>query len=240
MDPYVYPNSSVLINKLNIRDEQELIDVEAQLLIAGIIDIHSIIDDLDFTDYTSLQTIHRFLFEDLYTWAGEFRTINIYKNERVLNGLSINYSDKDQIINDLKSIFNWTSHIQWSHENRQLPSQFAKLMTDIWRIHPYREGNTRAVSIFMKLFADKHQLTFNAELLSQNAGYLRNALVMAAVDEAPEPSYLHRIIADALALTVSDIPQSDEAHSEKYQSIANYKVVHYEEKPFYTKPDDSK
>ena len=109
MDPYVYPNSSVLINKLNIRDEQELIDVEAQLLIAGIIDIHSIIDNLDFTDYTSLQTIHRFLFEDLYTWAGEFQTINIYKNERVLNGLSINYSDKDQIINDLKAIFNGAS-----------------------------------------------------------------------------------------------------------------------------------
>lgn len=60
MDPYVYPNSSVLINKLNILDEQELIDVEAQLLIAGIIDIHSIMDDLDFRKYSSLQTIHRF------------------------------------------------------------------------------------------------------------------------------------------------------------------------------------
>lgn len=47
MDPYVYPNSSILINKLNIQDEQELIDVEAQLLIAGIIDIHTIMDDLD-------------------------------------------------------------------------------------------------------------------------------------------------------------------------------------------------
>lgn len=54
MDPYVYPNSNVLINKLNIQDEQDLIDVEAQLLIAGIIDIHSIIDDLDFHDYICL------------------------------------------------------------------------------------------------------------------------------------------------------------------------------------------
>ena len=44
MDPYVYPNSIVLINKLNIQDEQELIDVEAQILIAGIIDIPSIME----------------------------------------------------------------------------------------------------------------------------------------------------------------------------------------------------
>ena len=67
MDLYIYPNSNVLINKLNIQDEKELIDVEVQLLIAGIIDIHSIIYDLDFHNYTCLQTIHRFLFEDLYT-----------------------------------------------------------------------------------------------------------------------------------------------------------------------------
>lgn len=239
MDPYVYPNSSVLINKLNILDEQELIDVEAQILIAGIIDIHTIMDDVDFCNYNCLQTIHRFLFEALYTWAGEFRTINIYKSERVLNGVSITYSDKSQIISDLKRIFKWAEQINWTHQNPQLPSQFAKFMTDIWRVHPYREGNTRAVSIFMKLFADKHDLTFNAELLSQNASYLRNALVMAAVDEAPEPSYLHRIITEALYLNENAIAHQVDSNSEKYQTIGQYDVTNYEEKPFNTKTNES-
>lgn len=238
MDSYVYPNSNVLINKLNIQDEQELIDVEAQLLIAGIIDIHSIIEDLDFRDYTCLQTIHSFLFEDLYTWAGEFRTINIYKSERVLGGLSITYSDKSRIEIDLKQIFKWAATISWTHKNPQLPSQFAKFMTDIWRVHPYREGNTRAVSIFMKLFADKQGLSFDAELLSQNAGYLRNALVMAAVDEAPEPSYLHRIITDALSLNTTQILLNADTNQEKYQTIGQYDVTNYEEKPFDTKIDE--
>ena len=238
MDPYVYPNSNVLINKLNIQDEQELIDVEAQLLIAGIIDIHSIIDDLDFHDYTCLQTIYRFLFEDLYTWAGEFRTINIYKSERVLGGLSITYSNKSRIESDLKQIFKWAATINWTHKNPQLPSQFAKFMTDIWRVHPYREANTRAVSIFMKLFADKQGLSFDAGLLSQNAGYLRNALVMAAVDEAPEPSYLHRIITDALSLNTTQILLNADTNQEKYQTIGQYDVTNYEEKPFDTKIDE--
>ncbi|GEK35585.1 Fic/DOC family protein [Kurthia sibirica] len=239
MDPYVYQNSSVLINKLHIIDENELIDVEAQLLIAGIIDIHSKLNELDFTHYTCLQTIHRFLFEELYTWAGEFRTINIYKNESVLNGLSIIYSDKKHIVNDLKNIFQWASQIEWSHQNPQLPSQITKFMTDIWRVHPYREGNTRAVSIFIKLFADKYELSFHAELLSQNANYLRNALVMAAVDEAPEPSYLQHIILDALMFNLSEITEPTKIDSTKYQSIGKYDVTNYEEKPFYTKPDES-
>lgn len=97
MDPYVYPDSSVLVNKLNIQDEQELISIEAQLLIAGLLNVESITDQLDFNNYYCLKDIHRFLFQDLYTWAGEFRTINIYKEERVLNGLSISYSDYAKI-----------------------------------------------------------------------------------------------------------------------------------------------
>lgn len=109
MDPYIYTGTNILINKLNIQDEQQLIDIEAQLLIAGILDISSIVHEINFQEYQSLQTIHRFLFHELYSWEGEFRTVNIYKTERVLNGLSIIYSDKDQITSDLKAVFSWAN-----------------------------------------------------------------------------------------------------------------------------------
>ena len=111
-------------------------------------------------------------------------------------------------------------------------------MTDIWRVHPHREGNTRTVSIFMKLFAEKHRLSFNAELLSQNAGYLRNSLVMAAVAEAPEPSYLHRIITDALTSNETKVVQSTEKSKKNYQTIGQYDVTNYEEKSFETNIDE--
>lgn len=71
-------------------------------------------------------------------------------------------------------------------------------MIKLWRVHPYREGNTRTVSIFMKLFAEASRLGLNAQLLSQHAGYLRNALVFATIEEAPEPQYLLNMISDAL------------------------------------------
>ena len=84
---------NILINKLNIKDEKELIDVEAQLIIAGILDITSISTEINFQEYRSLQKTHHFLFHELYAWAGEFRTVNIYKTERVLIGLSVDYSN---------------------------------------------------------------------------------------------------------------------------------------------------
>lgn len=171
MDPYVYPQSNILKNKLDIQNEQELVIIEAQLLIAGIVDIQSIADQIKFQDFESLQIIHRFLFKDLYVWAGEFRTINIFKSERVLGGLSVTYSNKDQIENDLTHIFNWANKVDWAPLNMHVTKNFAKFMTELWRIHPFREGNTRTVSVFMKLFADDSGIEFDEQLLSQNAGY---------------------------------------------------------------------
>lgn len=229
----MYPNSNVLINRLNIQDEQELITIEAQLLIAGILDIQAITNQIDFRNSTSLQTIHQYLFQELYAWAGKFRTINIYKSERVLNGLSITYSNKSQIQSDLNTVFNWANTVTWSPSDPQLAFNFSKFMTELWRVHPFREGNTRTVSIFIKLFTEAKGIEFDEQLLSQNAGYLRNALVLAAVEEAPEPEHLYRMITDALGSTITD-PVIDDSPLEKYQSIGQYDVSNYEEKPFTT------
>ena len=234
MDPYVYSNTNILINKLNIKDEKELIDVEAQLIIAGILDITSIFAEISFQEYRSLQKIHHFLFHELYSWAGEFRTINIYKTERVLNGLSVDYSNEDQITSDLKAIFSWANSKQWNYSNPQLSEDFSALMTNLWRVHPYREGNTRTLSIFMKLFAEANNLAFNAQLLSQHAGYLRNALVLAAVEEASEPQYLLKMITDALNLGTLSMVELGDEESSNYQVIGQYDVSKYEEKPFKT------
>lgn len=237
MDPYIYPGTQVLKNKLNIQDEQELINIEAQLLIAGILDIPSILDEIDFQQYQSLQKIHCFLFQELYEWAGEFRSINIYKSERVLGGVSFMYSDYQTIPSELEAIFKWVNTVVWNRTNLNLARDFSTLMTDIWCVHPYREGNTRAVSIFMKLFADKHNIPFNAQLLSENAGYLRNALVLAAVEEEPEPQHLLKIMSDALGLLETHTQTEDIDESCTYHVIGKYNVSNYEEKPFKTNYD---
>ena len=53
------------------------------------------------------------LFSDLYDWAGENRCINMYKEEPVLNGLSVEYSDCHNIDNDLEKLDQYFKSIKW-------------------------------------------------------------------------------------------------------------------------------
>lgn len=196
MDPYVYPNSHVLINRLNIQDEQNLITFKTQLLIGTLLEIQPIAHTFDLNDYLSLKAIHQFLFEDVYTWAGGFRTVNFINNVHTF----IDTSDYTKIDTDLNAIFKWANLEDWTHENPQLPTNFTKFMMDIWRIHPFRDGNTMTVSVYMKLLADEKGISFNAELIAQNADSFRNALVMATREEAPEPNRLYEMIRDTLRI----------------------------------------
>lgn len=234
MDPYVYEGTNILKNKLNIKDEQMLIDIETQFFIANTLDMTSIVEEIDMKSRYSVQQIHKFLFQQIYEWAGEFRTVNIHKSEPVLGGLSVIYSEKGKIKQDLITLFNWSKTVHWDNENKDLANDFAKFMTELWRIHPFREGNTRMTSVFMNLFAKVNELSFNGEILSQYPGYLRKALVLATVQEAPEPQHLLKMLKDALGLLKTEEVELHEDQPNIYKTIKQYDVSTYKQKPFKT------
>jgi cell filamentation protein len=235
-DPYTYPNSHILINKLDIRDEEELVEIEAQLFIAAIVDLENSFNVTDLFHPDSVQQIHSYLFDNLYAWAGNFRTINIYKPERVLSGLSVSYSDYQNIPFVLADIYEWAFTIKWDQREPDVVKNFTKLLVDLWRVHPFREGNTRTLSVFMKLFAEKHGISFNEQILSNHAGYFRAALALAAVEEAPEPESLGSMIQDAFGVPGAGDLVELESSSDRYQSIEQFDVEHYEEKYFSVDP----
>jgi cell filamentation protein len=74
-DPYTYENSTVLINKLDLRDQAELDDFEAEISSARASEPLPG-GDLDFAHYCA---VHRHLFQDVYEWAGMPRTVRISK-----------------------------------------------------------------------------------------------------------------------------------------------------------------
>jgi len=98
-DPYLYPDSAVLRNLLDIHDEDALNLAEAELSRANMMLLY----EQGFSDFSSqgLQAIHKTLFGDVYDWAGEFRLINIQKREQQLAGLSVWYSNDNDIERDL-------------------------------------------------------------------------------------------------------------------------------------------
>lgn len=86
-DPYLYKDVPVLRNKLNIKDEHTLDLVEVEQSRANMM----ILYEQGFHDFSpaGLCYIHRFLFGDIYDWAGEYRKINIEKAEQLLGGRSV-------------------------------------------------------------------------------------------------------------------------------------------------------
>jgi cell filamentation protein len=64
------------------------------------------------------------LFKEVYSWAGKPRTINIYKTEPVLGGLSVNYSEHNQIMKDLNKIQNDIDSFDWENSSKKVTGFF--------------------------------------------------------------------------------------------------------------------
>lgn len=171
-DPYLYEGSSVLHNLLNIHDEKELDLAEAELSRANMMLLY----EQGFDDFSTLgiKTIHKVLFEDVYAWAGEFRTINIQKREPLLAGISVWYADSDNIKGDLDAAWKAINRIPWKKLSRkEFASQIARKFPLLWQVHPFREGNTRTIVLLMTFFVEHHGYYFDKDLLAASAGYVR-------------------------------------------------------------------
>lgn len=218
-DIYVYEGTNVLINKLNIRDNSKLDEAEG---IYVSIALRKIIENpIKIRTLSDIRKIHFLLFEKLYEWAGEDRKMNMYKSEPVLNGLSVSYSDYKSIDSDLKKLNIRFKNIKWNelHSKEKIES-VVDIFSKLWRIHCFREGNTRTISIMMYLFMKQIGLKVDVAFIGEHAKYFRSALVLASIDQYSEYEHLTNMLMDSVYL--KDIP------SNKYKTIRDYEVDKYE------------
>ena len=105
-DPYVYEGTNVLKNKLDIKDEATLGKAESDFV--GLAANRLRHSDFVIENIQDGLKIHKFLFSNLYDWAGLPRTIDIFKGESLLGGRSIDYVYAfyiDKALNDLNKEF---------------------------------------------------------------------------------------------------------------------------------------
>lgn len=76
---YCYPNSDVLVNKLNIRNIDRLHEAERRITMFRLDDLLNNPIKENF-DLKHLQSIHEYLFQDIYEWAGKIRIVDIAKS----------------------------------------------------------------------------------------------------------------------------------------------------------------
>ncbi len=124
--------------------------------------------------------IHRRLFSDVFEHAGQIRQYNITKNEWVLNGDTVIYAPFDSINSTLD--YDFKTEKEFSYEGLSVSESIrhiAKFTSDIWQIHPFCEGNTRATAVFIIKYLKTFGFDINNDIFAENSWYFRNALVRA-------------------------------------------------------------
>jgi cell filamentation protein len=149
-DPDCYPDTCVLINLLDIRDEQILEDAERDITLLRAAEVEFLPPPYSFSQLCSL---HKTLFGDLYPWAGSIRQIDISKGDtRFCN---VTYIDAE-----INKLFAELTHASFFQDlgRKELISAASEFYGDLNMIHPFRDGNGRAQRLFFE-----HLIT--------NAGY---------------------------------------------------------------------
>ena len=142
---YCYPNTGVLKNRLGIRDGNTLKKVETDLSSIRQNDlVRSPITGFFTTNH--LCRIHRYMFGDLYPFAGHFRREDIMKGET-------RFLPHQSIKQKLSALL---SALQQEHYLKDLPfpaliSRSAYYFAELNYIHPFREGNGRSTREFMRI-----------------------------------------------------------------------------------------
>ncbi|MCR4911232.1 MAG: Fic family protein [Bacilli bacterium] len=217
-DPYVYEGTNVLINKLNIRDENELGRAESEFVIFAIEELKN--ESFVVNNIFDALKIHKYLFKDLYEWAGCARTIDVYKGESLLDGKSIDYVFASYINQALKDLDNEFQIVDWEGLNsRKKIEKVCYFVTEFWHIHPFREGNTRTTAMLLYFLIKKAGLHINISFLSKNGKYFRNALVLNSLYSNSKPEYILGIVTDAV--TVRNVS------NKKYETIEGFEVNKY-------------
>ena len=143
-DEYCYPGTNVLKNKLNIRDvdtlncaERDFSSVrQAELANKGVTG--------DFS-FVHLCSIHKQLFQDVYTWAGKMRTVDISKGT-VFCFVQFIEEQFEKLYRELKK----EKYLSDITDKKQMSVRLAYYLAELNMIHPFREGNGRTQRVYIE------------------------------------------------------------------------------------------
>lgn len=143
---YCYKGTSVLINLLGITNDEDLYNAERELVSLRTLELIENPIKGEF-DFNYLKSIHKYLFQDIYKWAGNIRTCNIAKKDLFCLAMYIEPAAKDIFQNLKKEKY----FIDYEYEEKL--NKLVDLFADINALHPFREGNGRSQRFFIEALA---------------------------------------------------------------------------------------
>lgn len=187
---YCYRDTTVLKNKLCLRDlnalkqyEEEIVSTKSYALILNPISGHF--------SKTHLFNIHLYLFEDIYTFAGKIRKEQIYKGNTMFYPPSCINNELNKLFGKIKLFKNSV------HDENALFDFTAYIMAELNIIHPFREGNGRAIREFIRQWLLKFGYSLNWGKVHHND--ILDASIMSVDD--------YKVLIPILKKCVSDTNQ---------------------------------
>lgn len=171
-DPYCYEGTTVLKNIPDLQGQRALDRFETaittqraqELLPSGRLSV------------THYRAIHRHLFQDVYVWAGRFRTVRIAKGGSM-------FCYPEHIQTEMRRVFGTLRNKQYlrDHDVGQFAIELASFLSELNAIHPFRDGNGRSQMVFTAILAQQaghplslHRLQPELFLAAMIAGFNGN------------------------------------------------------------------
>ena len=183
-DPYCYPNSEILVNRLGLRDQATLDAYEAMItaqrgeepLPRGRL------------GYAHYRAIHRHLFQDVFDWAGKPRKVRIAKGGSM-------FCYPEHIDSEMRKLFGRLSRDRFLQglTAREFAARAAHVLAELNAIHPFREGNGRTQLTYLTLLAAHAGHPLALERMNPSA-MLAAMIASFKSDEAPLATLIGRLI----------------------------------------------
>lgn len=171
---YCYKGTNVLINLLNIRDNKTLQRAESRIVATKLFELrkNEMIGNFDVEHFIK---IHKFLFEDIYPFAGKFRTENIAKGY-------FSFAEWEYINTELRKLLEklHKSNLLKNDTRAELVKDLAYYLAELNVLHPFREGNGRTIREFIRELAYKNGYLLDLQKVEPSEVY--DAFLKSVID----------------------------------------------------------
>jgi len=195
-DPYLYPDSSVLRNRRGIADKDELLEAEAYFVGIRLATIDEAVIERSFTA-EHLCRIHRWLFGDIYDWAGQYRCTDFSKGRTHFWDFHGIEARLTKVLGRLRE----GPLLRPEVDDGVFLGGLAELYLDLNHIHPFREGNGRTQRTFLGHVAEASGRSIDWALLGKESN--DRACAAATVSQSPAPL---RALLETLVVAPDDDP----------------------------------
>lgn len=179
---YCYKNTNVLKNKLDITNNKLLEEIERKLVLAKLYELRQN-KQIGKFDIHHFVNIHKYLFEDIYPFAGLFRTENIAKG-------NFCFAEWEYIEDELRKLLDKLKEQNYlaSNTKQELANGLSFYMSELNVLHPFREGNGRVIREFIR------QLAFHNNYILDLQEIEPQEMLNACIESVVDTSHLTKLL----------------------------------------------